>query len=326
MVRKRNDINVEDVSGTSQYDGLQVLKDAHSLPGHYIRTKESVTLVSAYFDSFNVEYENDKPVEVKYYAGTKAHLTTIGFVGDTSSSLAGTYFIISSGRKDVRYAVYYTVDAVGAAPNVPGTVNLEVPISENDDASIVAYATEIVLKSVGEVFNISRKNSVLEIETVKLGVTNNTLDVGTGFTISNDVGESELVETVNISYSTSGFPIWQSQELIDYKYNVYTGRFEVNPDITVELDITAESFTINNISAPTADTPVTINIPDNTKRFELQATIPNSVVTIIDTNTNDEFTLRYGTSKIFDNLDSNNLTFDVKTSKDSNTIELILWS
>ena len=158
MVRKRNDINVEDVSGTSQYDGLQVLKDAHSLPGHYIRTKESLTLVSAYFDSFNVEYEDENPVEVKYYAGTKAHLTTIGFVGDLSSSLAGTYFIISSGRKDVRYAVYYTVDAVGAAPNVPGTVDLEVPISENDDASIVAYATEMVLKSVGDVFNIARKN------------------------------------------------------------------------------------------------------------------------------------------------------------------------
>ena len=329
MARRRNDIEVEDVTSTSQYDGLQVLKDAHSLPGHYIRTRESLTLVKPYYDSFIVEYDGNNPVNVEYYVGTKSHLTTIGVVGDVSQSLAGTYFIVSGGRKETRYAVYYTVDGNGTAPSLPGVINVEVPISEDDPASIVAYGTELVLNNLGDVFTIRRANAVLEVETQKLGVTNNTIDVGTGFTITNNIGTNELVETVNLTYSSSGFPIWQSQELRDYKYNVYTGRFEVNPDVSVDLTdlgITAENFEINNIDVPVANTPVTINIPNNAKRFEIQATLSNSVVKIIDNTTNDSFTLRYGTSKIFENLNSNNISFNVETSKDSNTIELIVWT
>lgn len=247
MAKKRNDIEVEDVTGTSQYDGLQVLKDAHSLPGHYIRTRESLTLVKSYFDSFTVQYEANNPVEVCYFAGTKAHLTTIGIVGDVNSSLASTYFIITSGRKEVRYAVYFKVNGVGTAPSVAGTTNVEVNINENDPAAVVALAVELALANLGNVFKIIRENAVLSVTTVKLGVTNNTLDVGTGFTISNTVGESEQVEKVYLTYSSDGNPIFQGEELVDYKYNIYTGRFELNSVKTIvqkdydEFDVTYDA-------------------------------------------------------------------------------------
>lgn len=238
---KRNDIDVEDVTSTSQYDGMQVLKDAHSLPGHYIRTKESLTLVQSYFDDFTVTYNaNGKPEEACYFAGTKPHLTTIGVLGDTNFSLAGTYIIISSGRKEARYAPYFVVDGVGNPPSITGVINIPVAIQENDDSRIVAFALEAVLKSINNEFKVVRRQSVLEVTTSKLGVTNNTIDGGTSFLIQNEAGTREEVGKVKLTYSAEGNPIWQSQELIGYVYNIYTGRFEqkkpvVNPDGSLNI-------------------------------------------------------------------------------------------
>lgn len=226
MTRKKNDIEVENVTGTSQYDGMQVLKDAHSLPGHYIRTKESLTLVQSYFDSFTVTYNsNNQPEEVCYFAGTKPHLTTIGVIGDTNFSLAGSYIIISSGRKESRYAPYFVVDGIGNPPNITGVINLPVNIQENDDARIVAFALQSVLESINSAFKVVRSNAVLEVTTTKLGVTNNTIDGGTSFVINNQAGDREEVERIKLTYSSEGNPIWQSQELKDYTYNIYNGKF-----------------------------------------------------------------------------------------------------
>lgn len=222
----KNNTDVEDISKTSQYDGQQVLKDAHSLPGHYIRTKESLTLVRSYFDAFTVSYNsNGQPEEVRYFAGTKAHLTTIGVIGDTNFSLAGSYIIISSGRKEARYAPYFTVDGNGTAPNITGVINIEVPIQENDGPQVVAFALEQAIKSINNAFTVKRENAVLEITTSKLGITNNTIDGGTSFLITNEAGDREEVEKVKFTYSADGNPIWQSQELKDYTYNIYNGRF-----------------------------------------------------------------------------------------------------
>lgn len=320
----RNDINVEDVAGTSQYDGLQVLKDTHSLPGHYIRTRESLAVVTTYFDSFEIQYNGNLPEIVDYYAGTKAHLTTIAVTGDSFGSLAGNYFIISSGRKEAKYVLFYTVDGYGSAPNIANTIELEVAISENDPASVVAYATQIILQNT-KAFEITRTQAVLEIKTKKLGITNSTIDGGTGFTIQNDAGARELVDTVRLTYSLEGFPIWQSQELKDYKYNIYTARFELDESFEVELETTASNFTINEIPAPNSNVAVTVNIPNSTKKFIIQARNASSIVKVVDNITGDEFTLRYGCSLSFDNLNTVNLSFDVKTNKEGNIIELLTW-
>jgi hypothetical protein len=271
MARKRNDIEVEDVTGTSQYDGMQVLKDAHSLPGHYIRTRESLTLVQSYFDAFTVTYNsNGKPEEVCYFAGTKPHLTTIGVVGDTNFSLAGTYIIISSGRKASRYAPYFVVDGIGNPPNITGVTNIPVNIQENDDARIVAFALQGAIESINNAFKVTRSNAVLEVTTTKLGITNNTIDGGTGFVISNEAGSREEVEKIKLTYSSDGNPIWQSQELKNYRYNVYTGRFELIE--TIELTLPSEEVfpvlefnEINFVAVGATETILTYTVPPSTE-------------------------------------------------------------
>ena len=289
---EKKPILVEDVKGLSQYDGQQVLKDVHSIPGHYLRTKDAFSLVTSHFDSFSVEYDsNNNPVFIQYLVGITPHLTTIGVLGDTNSSLAGTGFIITSARKEKRYAIYYTVSGQGTPPSIEGVTNIEVPLEINDNAQIVALATNIALESIGE-FNVNVFNSVLEIETKELGETNNTILIGgSSFLVQNSAGQVEAVEEVNLSYSDSGFPIWQGQELKGHRYNIYTAKFEtllsdytevfgkkslnvVNSEeviwdeiITTFPDTVTELFTYNFQGNPVQT--VTVLYQDNTKKVVL---------------------------------------------------------
>ena len=219
-------IIVEDLNSTSQYDGPQVLKEVHSLPGKYLRTRDSLTLVKEYFDNFTVSYDNSKrPVDISYFVGTEPHLTTIGVVSSADISIAGSGFVVSSGRREKRYAVYYTVSGNGTAPSIAGTTNVEVPLELGDSSKIIAIATKMALDSI-DAFDTRVNNSVIEIETKKLGETNNTiLFNGSPFLITNDPGIDELLSTIYINYSENGNPIWQGQELIDYSYDVFSAKF-----------------------------------------------------------------------------------------------------
>lgn len=330
MTRRRNDIEVEDVTGTSQYGGLQVLKDAHSLPGHYIRTKESLTVVQPHFDTFSVTYDgNNNPSEICYSAGTSPHLTTIGVLEDNNSSLSGTYFIISTALKEARYAIYYVVDGVGTAPSLDGVINLRVEIQQNDPSQIVATATDIVLRTVFQGFRIRRANSVLEIETVGLGITHDTIDVGTGFLISNTPGTEEIVQKVLLEYSASGNPIWQSQELVGYEYNVYTGRFELaNADIDLG-DIISTDCEIINYDIALKDIEESITIPDGTKKFILQTTNKKAILQISyvsgESNTN-YLTLKKGATLSENDLNLIGKTIYVRSDQDATRVELLAWT
>lgn len=218
---------VEDVKGTSQYDGQQVLRDVHSLPGHYLRTRDAFSLVTSHFDSFLVEYDvNENPINIQYIVGIEPHLTTIGVLSDVEGSLIDTGFLISSSRREKIYAVYYTVSGIGTPPELEGVINLEIPLETNDSAQIVALATKAALDSTKE-FDTEVFNSVLEISTKKLGETNNTISFGgSPFLIQNESGLNEVVGDISIKYSETGSPIWQGQELKGHKYNIYTAKFE----------------------------------------------------------------------------------------------------
>lgn len=259
LVKNENKTLVEDVKGTSQYDGQQVLKDVHSLPGHYLRTRDAFSVVTSYFDSFEVTYDNNNnPSLIQYFVGISPHLTTIGTVGDVNSSLSGTGFIISDGKKEKRYAIYYTVSGNGEAPNLEGVLNIEVPLELNDGAQIVALATKAALDSTGK-FTTNRLNSVLEIEACDLGVTNNTINFGSNFIIQNTSGIRNNVDDVCITYSQEGHPIWQGQELKNHRYNIYTAKFDVDNNIRSEagaIDSTTTYEDKNSLNVIDADTVI----------------------------------------------------------------------
>jgi hypothetical protein len=276
---------VEDVEGTSQYDGQQVLKDVHSLPGHYLRTKDAFSLVTAHFDSFQVTYDsNNNPTFISYLVGITPHLTTIGLSGDVNGSLQDTGFIISSSKKEKRFAIYYTVSGQGSAPSMDGVTNIEVPLELDDSGQIVALATKLALEKTCE-FDIKTFNSVLEIKTKELGITNNTILLpNSSFLIQNTSGEVEKVEEVNISYSDSGYPIWQGQELKEHKYNIYTAKFE-----TLVADYTdvygKKSLNVVNSDEVVWDEIVT-SFPDTTSELYTYRFEQNTVQTVLVTYAN----------------------------------------
>lgn len=249
---KKGTVLVEKLSNSSQYDSEKILKDVHSLPGHFLRFRDALTLVKTHFDSFTVSYNaDDKPENIEYYVGIEPHLTTIGITQDVNYSLAGLGFILTSARKEKRYALYYTVSGVGNAPNISNVENIEIPIEANDSSYIVALATKTVLDTI-EDFKVNQFNSVLEIKTAGLGETNNTISFGSlPFLIQNTKGENELIRSVEINYSESGDPIWDGQELKGYIYNIYYARFEPDSMANSSFTQVEEKSALNVLNADT---------------------------------------------------------------------------
>jgi hypothetical protein len=223
----------------SQLDYSQVIKHVHSYPGQYLRTKDSVTVVSEFYDSFTVEYDgSNRPTEVCYFQSTKPHISTIGFAADVAGSLTGKSFYIYSARNEARFRVYYKVNGSGSVVAEAGTIDIPVDIISNDPSTVVALATEYTLNTYDMSFQNSRVNSVLSITNKQNGITNDTLDVDTGFIFQNTQGERSLAKKVTLTYA-SGNPVWQGEELKGYYYNVFDAKFYKSP--SVDVDISAES-------------------------------------------------------------------------------------
>jgi len=267
MSSKHNNV-VEIVGELSQLDQGQVLKHVHSYPGKYIRTKDSVTVVPEYFDSFIAEYDgSNRPTDVQYYASTKPHISTIGFGADVAGSLAGKSFYIYSARNEVRFRVYYKVNGSGSVVAEAGTVDIEVNLALNEPASIVAYATELALNMYDIYFKVARTNAVLYVTNKQNGITEDTIDIDSGFIFQNTQGERSLAKSVTLTY-TGGNPVWQGQELKGYYYNIFDGKFYKSP--SVDVDISAESGDTIAISGHA--NPVTVLLSETKLDSELNTT------------------------------------------------------
>lgn len=226
-------------SKLSDLDNSAVLRDAHSYPDHSIRVRDTISVVKEFFDSFTVTYNvNNLPTQICYYVGLNPHLTTIGARGDVGGDLNNTYFFIYEARSNKLFHVWYNVDSLGVDPAPVNSTGIEVTLNSNDTSALVAYATELTLNLYPTYFTVSRTNSVLKITTVKLGEANSTLDVSTSFMITNTPGEKELIKKIDIPYIGNN-PKWEGQELKSYSFNVFTGKFEKN--LTVDVDVSAET-------------------------------------------------------------------------------------
>lgn len=226
---KHNNNVLEDLTSLSQLEGDQVLRDVHSYPGHYLRVRDANTVIDENFDTYKVTYNGSgDPTEVCYFKGTSSHVTQIAFVSDVSSSLNNKYFLIYSAKTGVTYHVWYNVDGAGVDPAPSGSVGIEIPITENETAAIVAYATQLVFNSLLKTsFNTTRANAVLTITNSVFGEIQDTIDIDTSFLINNIQGTDELIEKVNIDYDGDGNPIYKGVTLKGYTYNIVTGQFEL---------------------------------------------------------------------------------------------------
>jgi len=137
-------------------------------------------------------------------------------VADSSSSLSATYFTIdtidSSGAAVLNY-VWFDIDNGSGDPTAAGRVGIEVDISADDTAAVVALALQAKLEAEDNYrAKIDSSNSALVVIDNELigSVATATTDFDTGFTFSQDVegvggdlGKSNGGVEVSISTNTS---------------------------------------------------------------------------------------------------------------------------
>jgi len=211
----------------SQYDPGLIVKEVHDFYGQSIRIRDVNSLNSKYFTHFSATYDvNNNPTQVVYFRGTQSHITNIGCVADVSGSLNNKYFIIRACPSNNSYHVWFNVDGTGSAPVVLNSTPIEIQISQNDGATIITTAIRLTINTLySSVFKASQIGATLEIKTAGFGICSNSIDVNTGFIISNVSGAQVITDTVNITYS--GFdPIYNGQVLKNYKYDIWGGSFE----------------------------------------------------------------------------------------------------
>lgn len=101
----------------------------------------------------------DSPVQLS----NPSQVTDITTVADSSNSLSGKYFLISSDGVD--YYVWYNTGA-SSDPAVGGRTGIEVEIDINDTAAVVAYKTATALYKTANVLPITAINPTLTAFTI----------------------------------------------------------------------------------------------------------------------------------------------------------------
>jgi len=272
MAKKPNNNRIEDVEQLTQLDFGGVIKDVHSYPGHYLRTRDALTVVKNHYDYLTATYNvaND-PTQVKYYVGINPHETKVSLLSDVSGSLNSKYFFIFEGRSGRKFHVWYNVNGAGIDPAPSNSTGIQVNLNTNDPGAIVSYATELALNSISfsEYFTAKRNGTLLNIEANKFGTTIDSLDVSTGFTILNQQGTSQLMQVVDIEYIGAD-PLFDGQVLKGYYYDIYSGAYKKAVEIPDSTADNATAVTTANITVTLANTEYSYTFPTGTKTFLLR--------------------------------------------------------
>ena len=330
ITKKPSNSRIEDVETLSQLDFGGVLRDAHSYPGHYLRVRDALTLVKDHYDYLTVTYNGNLPTQVKYYVGTSYHESTIQIVSDSGGSLNNTYFFIYEGRSGRKFHVWYNVNGAGVDPAPSNSTGIEVAIDTNEAAGVISYATELVLNSSSwrEYFNARRSGSILKIIANKIGVTDDSIDFNTGFTILNAQGASYLSQVVDIEYDGTD-PLFDGQTLKGYYYNIYSGGFEKNIEVQPSTADNETIPTIANVAVLLANTEYSYTFPTGTKSFMLRDRDSDSklriALTLGDTATN-YFTNYPGNIYVKDNTNTTSgFTVYFRSNKANRVMEILSW-
>jgi hypothetical protein len=168
---------------------------------------------------------------------SEAEVTTVGCLANTSGSLNGKYFTISSPTVD--YYVWYSTDGTGVDPSVADHtgINVDLPAGDSTDAE-VASATEVVLDaySGSAVFSSTATLADLEITNLVEGDATDATAGDSGFSITIDnQGVDANAGTLNgkyflISSPTVNYYVWLSTDGTGVDPEVAT-RTGINVDL-----------------------------------------------------------------------------------------------
>lgn len=236
---------------SSQFDPGGVIKNVHDLHGQNLRVRDALSVVSDYWSHLEVAYDGqDRPTSASYYRGLTPNKTTIQTSPDVSGSLQNKYFIIFSGFDNQKHHVWFNVDGAGIDPAPSNSVGIQVSISSNDVAIIIAKAVELTVNNLfSSKFIASVSGNVVTIQNHKYGQFNPSIDVNTSFVVNSILGTNEVVSSISIAYDIDGNPLYQGQVLKNYYYDVYSGKFVRSAAVDVEnltVDVDLDGFDSTN--------------------------------------------------------------------------------
>ena len=219
----------------SDLDFGGAIRSAHDLASDALRTIDINSIIPSKFDKFEVTYNGSNlPTNVKYFINEGFSTSRLTLVGDTAGSLNSKYFLVNSGNNELKYYVWYNVNSLGVDPAIAGRTGVMVSLNTNDHAYVVALATKLTLDSLGD-FYLEVAQATVVIRTLVEGFTDD-IDVdSTGFTqLHTDNGKSTLIANITLTYVGNN-PVYLDQELKGYKLNVYTGKFELKPELALPV-------------------------------------------------------------------------------------------
>jgi hypothetical protein len=283
------------------YNADTVLKESSDYYGQSLRVNDVRSVAPNYFSHFSVEYNEDSnPITVNYYRGMTAQVTNI--TTTSAATLSGKYFSLYTAPDRHKYTIWYNVDGGSLPPTVIGTyAYIEVPVLSDDTAFFVAQATMMAINTFySDYFTASTSGgNDLAVMTAGLGETGRSSEGTSGFTLEDTAGTQDTVDKLVIDYNGTN-PIYQGQELIDYNFDVYSGKFVKNPEVTiqnvqiaVELDKNEDSVSVYNSdgSAISLDVALSTRATESTQlanKTQLEAintklTAGNASLSSIDT-------------------------------------------
>lgn len=202
----------------SQLDPGGVLKSAHDFESDSLRTINGLSEVPSSYDRVETTYDNGSVIEACFYRGVDPLIFEVIMLPDVSSSLNSTYFTLTSGMNENTYYVWYSVDGAGVDPAVPDAKGIKVDLVENDDSSVVAFATFQQLKIIDD-FIVRQSQTKLIVENYKRGPAASPVDGGTNFVFFvTQAGTEELIKSI--------FP--PISDDTTYIYNEIEKKFEVS--------------------------------------------------------------------------------------------------
>jgi hypothetical protein len=334
--KKDNKLDFRNVKN-SQFDPGQTNKMAFSeLQSSYRQYITTPILKDAYTHFIQDLDSEDRPTRIEYYQASFPARHRLNLRADNNGDLAGTYFTLQEFISKKTHVFYYTVDSNGTAPGI-GDVEYTISLSLNDSASVVSYATKNAIKNLEE-FSIVGNNllsSYIDIEYYQFGEAQ-PIDTGTTGFLSDvkNTGDSFLVGYVDLKYDTDGSVIYNGNKLKGLLYNPYTASFDVERD---EVNVTADNVTVDlspliatdpqiiNVSMPVAGVEYSLDLPLDTKRFQMNIRDHKSRYTLSYVPNGPYITKNRGVVYKEEGLDSDNNTIYFTAEKDNMVMEIITW-
>jgi hypothetical protein len=269
---------------SSQFDPGGVIKNVHDLHAQALRTLDSLSVVSGYWSHFNVSYDvQNRPINVSYFRGISPNKVSAQCSPDVSGSLQNKYFYIFSGFDNQKYHVWFNVDSLGSDPAPLNSLGIEVAISSNDPAIIVAKAVQLTINNLfSSKFVASVVGSLVTIQNQAYGQFNPGIDVNTGFVITSETGTNEVVTEITIAYDIDGNPLYQGQVLKNYYYDIYSGKFVRSAAVDVEnLSVSVD---LDGFSTLNPDSIQITGSQDGTKTGQKFGVVYNKRQQILDSH------------------------------------------